>query len=149
MAQAIKRFKYEGRSELAVALACTGSERLLDLVGHVDCIAPVPVHRARRIERGYDQAALLARAYARIAGVRFHLDALTRVRSTGKQVGRTREARLAAMRGAFVAQGIEGLRVLLVDDVVTTGATFDAAEVACREAGASEVHRIAVAAAPA
>jgi len=145
IARAIHRFKYESHPELAVGLGRRAAEACVDVVGVVDRVIPVPLHRDRRIERGYDQAALLAREIARSISLPLDLASVTRVRSTGQQVGRSRDERLHAVRGAFVARPLEGVRVLLVDDVITTGSTFDAAELACRAAGAPEVKRLALA----
>lgn len=148
LARSIHRLKYEGRTDFAPRLARLASDGLVDVAGQVDRVLAVPAHRARRIERGYDQALLLARDIARMLQVPHDRTSLVRLRSTGQQVGRNREERLGAMRGAFTARGLAGARVLLVDDVVTTGATFDAAEEACRAAGARSVLRLAIAAAP-
>jgi ComF family protein len=156
MARAIQRFKYEGRPELARPLARRAAEGLLVATGAndeplaavLDRVVPVPLHASRRVERGYDQAALLARELAAIGNLRLDVTSLRRVRSTGHQVGRSRDDRRRAVRSAFAGRGLEGARVLLVDDVVTTGATFDAAERACLEAGALRVVRLAIAAAP-
>lgn len=148
IAKAIHRFKYESHPELSVGLGRRAAEACVDIVGVVDRVIPVPLHRDRRIERGYDQAALLAREIARTLSLPLDLVSVERVRSTGRQVGRGRDERLVALRGAFVARPLDGARVLLVDDVLTTGATFDAAERACRDAGAREVRRLALATAP-
>lgn len=148
MAEAIRRFKYGGRPELGAVLGRHAAEGCLDHVGLVDRVLPVPLHRDRRIERGYDQSALLAVEVARALSVPFDRWSLERVRDTGRQVGRGGDQRRVAMKGAFRAHArLRGLRLLLVDDVVTTGSTFDAAEHACREAGAIAVRRLALAAA--
>lgn len=148
MMDAIHRFKYGGRPEFGRVLGRHVAEGCLDHVGKVDRVLPVPLHRSRRMERGYDQAALLASVVARTLSLPLDVTSLVRVRDTGRQVGRGREGRLVSLRGAFRAHPrLDGLRVLLVDDVVTTGATFDAAEAACREAGAVDVRRLALAAA--
>lgn len=148
MARAIQRFKYEGHPEFAVGLGRYAAEACVDVVGEVDRVIPVPLHRARRLERGYDQAALLAREIARSLALPLDLTSVERVRTTGRQVGRFRDERLSALRAAFCARSLEGARVLLVDDVLTTGATFEAAESACRDAGAREVRILALASAP-
>lgn len=148
IARAIHRFKYEHHPELSVGLGRRAAEACVDVLGVVDRVMPVPLHASRRIDRGYDQAALLAREVSRAISVRLDLVSLSRVRATGQQVGRSRDERLVAVRSAFSARPMIGARVLLVDDVITTGATFDAAERACRAAGAIDVRRLALAAAP-
>jgi predicted amidophosphoribosyltransferase len=97
--------------------------------------------------RGYDQAALLAGSLARATGARRLRAALRRVRETPAQVGRSRAARTRNVAGAFAAipGAVAGLDLVLVDDVVTTGATADAAAAALKSAGARSVTVLALA----
>jgi ComF family protein len=145
LAEAIHRLKYEGRVELARPLGVLfeGCAR-----PRCDVLAPIPLHPRRLRERGFDQSRLLARA----AGRRFGLPVealLRRVRETGQQVGRDRAARERNVRGAFVATPrSRGLRVCLVDDVLTTGATAAAAAHALLQAGAARVEVRTLARAP-
>ena len=106
-----------------------------------DLILPVPLHRKRLAYRGYNQAALLGARVAELSGLPQVEDALTRVRGGRSQVGRTRAQRLHHLRGAFQANPaqVSGKRVLLVDDVCTTGATGAACAAALWQAGALEV----------
>jgi ComF family protein len=106
---------------------------------------PVPLSRRRRIERGYDQAALLARGLSRAAGLPLLAGALRRLRDAPPQVGLTRSERCANAAGAFAAgPAVRGRAVALVDDVITTGATADACARALREAGATRVCAVAL-----
>jgi len=136
LAEAIYRLKYEGREELARPLGTlfAGCE-----LPRADVVAPIPLHPARLRHRGYDQAALLARE----AGRRFGLPVrpvLARVRTTRQQVGLDRARREENVRGAFRAlPGAAGVRVCLVDDVLTTGATAAEASRALLSAGAIRV----------
>jgi ComF family protein len=110
----------------------------------VDLVVPVPLHPRRLIERGYDQAALLAAPIARRLGVPFAPRAVVRIRETPPQASLDREARIANVAAAFrcastSASRVEGSRVLLVDDVRTTGATLAACARTLHEAGARAV----------
>lgn len=106
-----------------------------------DAVIAVPVHASRLETRGYNQAELLAQAFCRHTRLPFFPDALIRARHDASQVYRSREERLCAMEGAFVAaRRFSGLRVLVIDDVLTTGATAMACARCLREAGADEVY---------
>lgn len=107
-------------------------------------VAPIPLHWMRLLKRRYNQAAVLSGALARLASLEHCPDLLTRKRSTGSQEGRDRDARFRNMHGSIAAhkrhiRRIEGRHVLLVDDVMTSGATLAAAAEACVAAGATEV----------
>ncbi len=107
-------------------------------------VAPIPLHWLRLIKRRYNQAALLSGAVARIAGLDHCPDLLQRRRSTGSQDGLTRDGRFANMADAITphprrAKLIGGRHVMLVDDVMTSGATLASAAEACMAAGASGV----------
>ena len=105
--------------------------------GHAPPLAvvPVPLARLRRIERGYNQSALLAQGFAEAAGVPFRPDLLRRTRPTRRQAKLSREARRANVAGAFALTGTPPASVLLIDDVLTTGATLRAAALPLWEAG--------------
>jgi ComF family protein len=145
LAEAVHAFKYAGRPALGRPLGAWLAARAPLPVGAV--VVSVPLARGRRIERGYDQAALLADALARAAGRPRARRALARTRETPPQVGRSREERARNVAGAFAARPVEvgGRDVVLVDDVVTTGATADAAAEALRRAGARSVVVVALA----
>ncbi len=105
-----------------------------------DLVVPVPLHAGRQAERGYNQAALLARVLATEVGVSLDERLLIRQRATAHQVGLGRADRAQNVAGAFNCTGdTTGKHVMLVDDVATTGATLEACAVALREAGASTV----------
>lgn len=132
--------KYEGLTSLAepmAALIATCSNAT-----EADIVVPVPLHRARERSRGYNQAAELAKHLSAALQLPYEARATRRTRDTAP-LARTmhRDERRAIVAGAFGAdrRRVEGRRVLLVDDVVTTGATLDACASALREAGASSV----------
>lgn len=138
LADAIHALKYRGRPALARPLGEWLAARVELPEGAK--LVPVPLAPRRRRERGHDQAALLAEALARAAGRERLRRALRRVRDTPPQVGRDRAARARNVQGAFAASSeVAGQDVVLVDDVVTTGATADACARALKAAGARSV----------
>jgi ComF family protein len=105
-----------------------------------DAVVPVPMHRAKIRRRGYNQAELLARALARRLGVRCETSLLTKTRDLAAQSKLPRAARSANVRGAFLASPrAASARILLVDDVCTTGATIRACATELARAGAARV----------
>ena len=107
-------------------------------------VIPVPLFKAKRRQREFNQAELIARAAVRLLGARFHLkpDILQRTRDTHSQIGLTSHQRRENLRGAFAvarAQEVTGREVLLVDDVYTTGTTATECSRVLRKAGASRV----------
>ncbi len=147
MADAIQRFKYDGRSELGAVLGSAMADDAGRWAGKVDAVVPVPLHWRRRRARGYDQAALLARPVAKSLGVLPLLRGLRRVRNTPRQVELPYGDRQRNIAGAFTPWRLRGVgRVLLVDDVQTTGATLRAASEALKAGGVSEVHTFVLAA---
>ncbi len=113
-------------------------------------VVPIPVHWTRLLSRRYNQAAVLAKALAREARLDLAPDALIRPRRTDPHEGMSREARFANMSGAIRPHpkrgpALAGRTVLLIDDVMTSGATFAAAAEACHAAGADEVFVLALA----
>jgi ComF family protein len=145
LADAVHAFKYGNRPALGRPLGAWLAGRAPLPEGAL--VVSVPLARGRRVARGYDQAALLADALARAAGRRRARRALARTRETPPQVGRSREERARNVAGAFAAAASEvgGRDVVLVDDVVTTGATADSAAEALRRAGARSVVVVALA----
>ncbi len=146
VAAAIGRFKYEGRSELGCVLGMRMVQEARIWMGGVDGVVPVPLHWRRRRARGYDQAALLAKPIARALRVPILFRRLRRIRNTPRQATLPRADRLRNVKGAFQSRALVGSpRVLLVDDVRTTGATLAAAAEALRVAGAGDVKTLVLA----
>jgi ComF family protein len=125
LSDAIRRFKFEGHPELAARLAPLVLPRLSALaLSRRDTLVPVPLHPARLVERGYNQAALLASALASETRARLMPRALTRDKRTEQQARLGRDARRQNVGDAFsVDVPIPDGRVVLVDDVITTGET--------------------------
>ena len=111
----------------------------------IDVLVPVPLHRAKERARGFNQSWLIARHLATHVEIEA-VDALVRIRETRSQVQLDAGQRRENVRGAFVARRqLRGMRVLLVDDVLTTGSTLVECALACRKAGAESVCAVTVA----
>jgi len=142
LADAVRRYKYGPRADLAGPLGALLADAARSFAGHVDVVVPMPLHPRRLRARGFDQAALLALPVARALAVPCVTRALRRGRETPPQAGLDARGRAENVRGAFrVLDGraLVGARVLLIDDVRTTGATLAAASEALCEARVAEV----------
>lgn len=134
--------KYRGRLAVGCVLGSLLAQPVRDFGLHldVDCLVPVPLHPVRHAERGFNQSAEIARRVARELGCYCNERALRRVEATRPQVGLGPEERRINLRGAFrTAVDLNGLRIAVLDDVVTTGATAAAVAVALLEGGARSV----------
>ncbi|MGB0497499.1 MAG: double zinc ribbon domain-containing protein, partial [Rubricella sp.] len=136
--------KHGDRLDMAPALARWIHRAAGPLVSEADIIAPVPMHWTRLVMRKYNQAAELARALGRLSGVHVEPGLLTRTRRTAPLKGTGRAARNHRLAGAIaLTRGLEGevrgKRILLVDDVLTTGATLSAAAEALHNSGVARV----------
>jgi ComF family protein len=146
-------FKHADRIELGAVMAPHMARAGAELVREADVLVPVPLHRRRLFQRRYNQAALLAQAVGRIAGRPYVLDALQRVRPTASLGEKSAAERMAEVADAFAvrssrARRLFGRRVLLVDDVMTSGATGNACAVALLAAGVTSVDVLVAARVP-
>ena len=141
----IRQFKYDGVYRLAPFLAeCLGPVLKDISPADYDCLVPVPLHSKRQRARGFNQSELLARLISEKTGVPLAAG-LCRTRNTRQQAKLSFSRRLRNLDAAFEATAsFEGRRVLLVDDVVTTGSTVNSCARALREAGADDVQAVAV-----
>ncbi len=141
VASAIHRYKYGSRAELSKPLASLLARTLGASVDSLPgTLCPLPLHDGRYKERGYDQATLLALGVSKVLGRPFNDAWLTRERATTRQVGLSEQEREANVRGAFKASPtVLGQAVVLIDDVLTTGATAREAARALLDAGARQV----------
>ncbi len=137
-------FKHGDRTEFGRSFGQWMLRAGAELLRDADLIVPVPLHRWRLLKRRYNQSAILARTVSRAARVPLAVDLLVRRRSTDSQGGLNARQRHLNVRGAFAVReagraGLQGRRVLLIDDVMTTGATADACARALLQAGASQI----------
>ncbi len=138
----VHRLKYSDRMELARPMGLWMARAGRDILSEADVLAPVPLHVTRLWRRQFNQAAALARIVAKACGKPMDLGLVERVRATRSQVGLTRAERAINLQGAFrcpEAAPIKGRRIVLVDDVLTSGATANAAARALLKAGARGV----------
>lgn len=150
MRRLIHELKFHDRDELVRLLGGWLSEAGSGLLSDADLIVPVPLSRMRLVHRRFNQSARLAQDVSRRTHVAFDPLSLIRVRATASQVGLSRTERIENVRSAFAVPDrrrgcIEGRRIVLLDDVVTTGATVSAATRALRNAGADRVDVLALA----
>lgn len=133
----LHRLKYDGKQYIGTYL---GKQLAYDLVQidwqhGIDAIVPVPLHPDKEAARGYNQSQLLAEGMAEVWGIPVWNDVLQRVKNTESQTQKTREERIENMQDAFVAaktEKIQGKHLLLIDDVLTTGATLEACAIALK-----------------
>ena len=139
--EAIHAFKYEGLRVLSPTLGRILSEYWLQHPLPADVIVPVPLHPSRQRRRGYNQSSLLAQALANVSGVPMDERCLRRTKPTRPQVGLDARQRQHNVAGAFlcVDDRVRGQRVLLIDDVCTTGSTLTACATTLRDHGALSV----------
>lgn len=145
--ECIHALKYEGQRRYAAVLAEIAASAFSTLP-RPDAVVPVPLHLARERERGFNQSALVARRLTAGSDIPVMTGWLVRTRDTPPQVGRDLAARRANVDGAFGCPDpamVRGQRIVILDDVATTGATLDACAAALKAAGAISVHAFVVA----
>lgn len=149
-------FKYGSRSDIGERIGEILYDRMLsefgpdELAGMYDFLIPVPIHREKQKRRGFNHAALMAESFAKRSGISCEQDLLIRVRDTKPMKGLGPEERKANISGAFSIRErkrslLYGARVLLIDDIFTTGSTIDEIASLLKENGASRVDFLAYA----
>lgn len=147
----VLRFKHGERTDYTPAFAAWMARAGAPILEGADMLVPIPLHRWRLLARRYNQSALLANAIGRLSGVASLPDALIRTRATPSQGAmvsaraRRRNVLAAFQVRAGAAAAIKGRTLVLVDDVMTTGATLEAAARALRRGGAAEVRALVLA----
>jgi len=144
---AIQKLKYKRDISLGIVLTRPIIDLFASLNWKIDYVVPVPLGVARLRERGYNQSALIARPLALGSGVRYRPQALKRVRETTTQVGLTINQRRENVKNAFLSPNkeVEGKSVLIIDDVMTSGATLESCTTALIQAGAVKVFALTLA----
>lgn len=149
VALSVYRFKYAARREYADFYGEQITEYLGDFIKRVrpDAFIPIPLHRARKLMRGYNQAADLARAISHYTGIPTIENILIRVRNTGAMKRLSRETRRDNLKNAFIIKrnSVKLETIIIIDDIYTTGATIDEAARVFREAGVTNVYFITLA----
>jgi ComF family protein len=136
----VQRFKFEGDLSTGRLLGSLLADYLAAGGDRPDCIVPVPLHPSRLKERGFNQAVELARPISKRLRLRVRLDLCARIRATEVQSRLDAAERKKNLRDAFaVTASVQGMHLVLLDDVVTTGATAETLAHALREAGAARV----------
>lgn len=138
-------FKHGDRTENLAALAGWMQRAGGEILANCDILIPVPLHRWRLLQRHYNQSALLAQRLARMTNKIYIANILQRIRNTPSQGHRKRKERQENVKGAFTVPNekrdlIAGKKIILIDDVMTTGATVDECARILLKAGAAEVH---------
>ncbi|TMJ49650.1 MAG: ComF family protein [Alphaproteobacteria bacterium] len=140
----VHALKYQDRTDLAPAMGRWMARAGQELLNEADWLIPVPLHWRRAWHRRYNQSGALAHAIERQSGIKVRGELLRRVRATEQQVGLSRPQRASNVQGAFKVSAdrqseVQGRRVVLIDDVLTSGATVDACARALLRAKAATV----------
>jgi ComF family protein len=150
MREMVHDLKFRDRHDARVLFGRWLAEAGAELLADADVILPVPLTRGRLLSRRFNQSAILAREVARITGKRYEPSLLLRTRRTLPQVGLSRQQRKENVAGAFAVgpgpqANLSGANIVLIDDVITTGATVGACARVLRRAGAARIDVLALA----
>lgn len=142
--------KHAGRTDMLAAFGRWMARAGADVLADADVLAPIPLHPSRLRRRRFNQSLLLAQAVSKVTGVPVDAHMLARTRRTGTQGGLTAKSRMRNVAGAFAVRAgakvrVKGARIVLVDDVHTTGATLSACVRTLKRAGAANVNALTLA----
>ena len=143
----IHELKYDGRKYISKTLSNFLLKHFAIQNLNVDVVIPIPLHELKLKQRGFNQAELLSQSFSRV-GFNVNTNCLVRVKNTSTQTNLTKQERLINMENAFKCENkklVKGKVVLLIDDVYTTGATFNEASKVLLNAGAIKVYGLTVA----
>ncbi len=145
----VAALKFSGQLPLARAFGTLLAQRAPTVLREADALCPVPLAFERLSERGFNQAQEIARRCAEAGSLKLRPEILLRTRHTAAQMALEMAERRRNVRGAFVARGnLDGARIVVIDDVMTTGATLDEVADALKRAGALQVTNLVVARTP-
>lgn len=148
MRASISRFKYKNRREYANFYAQELLRSCKELVysWKIDLIIPIPLHKSRRRKRGFNQAELVAKQVSREMGILLSTDSLLRIKKTNPQKELNDQERRNNLKNAFcvVKDDVKFKKILLIDDIYTTGSTLDAAASVLLEHGAEKVYFLSI-----
>ncbi len=146
---AMYRLKYSGKRNYGAMFAREAAEQLGDWITSkkIDAIVPIPLHEDRFLERGYNQSEDISKELGKLLGIRLDTELLTRIKKTIPQKELDDKNRADNLKNAFhiAKKGVKYNRVLLVDDIYTTGATVSSAAQCLLDAGVSEIYCLCVA----
>lgn len=143
---ALHQLKYQSRLDVGQIFHARLMQAIVQANWNVDTILPIPVSKTRRRSRGYNQAAIIAWPLSISLGIPYNNHALQKQKDTSSQVAFKREERFSNINGAFrvTDDSIAGKQVLIVDDVITTGATINESATVLMEAGAKVVYALSI-----
>ncbi len=142
------RYKYAGRRDYSEFFAVQAAKRYADWARQrgIEMVLPIPLSKKRKRRRGYNQAEMFAKKFSELAGLPFDAKLLVRTRDTLPQKRLSARERKNNLKNAFkMSQSVVNLnKVLLIDDIYTTGSTIDAAVLACMQAGVREIYYLCI-----
>lgn len=148
MRQIILKIKYDNKREYLEGFAKLMSIKYRDLINksEIDCIIPVPLHKSRQRERGFNQSDILAKHLSKYLNIPSFPDYLGRIKKTKDQKGLNKDERRHNLDNAFIAKDIPVYikNVLIVDDVYTTGTTIEKCAIALKKAGVKNIYFLTV-----